>query len=100
MDSVREKITIELARSKIRTEEIYAIIKQIADHIEPPTPAPVAKPAPAPAQHQHQHQRQRQNQRQHQHQNRLQRKLLHQLKRPQLKRPQLKNLNKSKTFVA
>ena len=35
MDSVREKITIELARSKIRTEEIYAIIKQIADHIEP-----------------------------------------------------------------
>ena len=49
MDSVREKITIELARSKIRTEEIYAIIKQIADHIEPPTPAPVAKPAPAPA---------------------------------------------------
>jgi len=49
MDSVREKITIELARSKIRTEEIYSIIKQIADHIEPPTPAPVAKPAPTPA---------------------------------------------------
>ena len=57
MDSVREKITIELARSKIRTEEIYSIIKDIADHIDPPkavptpapAPAPVAKPAPAPA---------------------------------------------------
>ena len=48
MDSVREKITIELARSKIRTEEIYAIIKQIADHIEPPKPAPAPAPAPAP----------------------------------------------------
>ena len=48
MDSVREKITIELARSKIRTEEIYAIIKQIADHIEPPTKAPAPAPAPAP----------------------------------------------------
>ena len=44
MDSVREKITIELARSKIRTEEIYAIIKQIADHIEPPKPAPAPEP--------------------------------------------------------
>ncbi len=49
MDSVREKITIELARSKIRTEEIYSIIKDIADHIEPPKAVPVAKPAPAPA---------------------------------------------------
>ena len=48
MDSVREKITIELARSKIRTEEIYSIIKQIADHIEPPTKAPAPAPAPAP----------------------------------------------------
>ena len=48
MDSVREKITIELARSKIRTEEIYAIIKQIADHIDPPKPAPAPAPAPAP----------------------------------------------------
>ena len=48
MDSVREKITIELARSKIRTEEIYSIIKDIADHIEPPKAVPVAKPAPAP----------------------------------------------------
>ena len=49
MDSVREKITIELARSKIRTEELYSIIKDIADHIEPPKAVPVAKPAPAPA---------------------------------------------------
>jgi len=48
MDSVREKITIELARSKIRTEEIYSIIKDIADHIEAPKAVPVPAPAPEP----------------------------------------------------
>ena len=38
MDSVREQIMNEQARSKVRTEELYNIIKQIADHIDPPKP--------------------------------------------------------------
>ena len=55
MDSVREQIQIQLSRSKVHSDELYSIIKQIADHIDPPkavTPAPApartAKPAPAP----------------------------------------------------
>ena len=62
MDSVREQIINEQARSKVRTEELYNIIKQIADHIDPPkavppaparsapkTPAPTPAPTPVPA---------------------------------------------------
>ena len=53
MDSVREQIQIQLSRSKVHSDELYSIIKQIADHIDPPkavapAPARTAKPAPAP----------------------------------------------------
>ena len=33
MDSVREQIQNQLSRSKVHTDELYSIIKQIADHI-------------------------------------------------------------------
>jgi len=62
MDSVREQIQNQLARSKINSDQLYSIIKQIADHIDAPkdvspvpartvkpAPAPPAPPAPAPA---------------------------------------------------
>ena len=54
MDSVREQIQNQLARSKVHSDELYSIIKQIADHIDPPkavapAPARTVKPAPAPA---------------------------------------------------
>ena len=54
MDSVREQIQNQLSRSKVHTDELYSIIKQIADHIDPPKAVPLAsarttKPAPAPA---------------------------------------------------
>ena len=54
MDSVREQIQNQLARSKINSDQLYSIIKQIADHIDAPkdvspAPARTVKPAPAPA---------------------------------------------------
>jgi len=54
MDSVREQIQIQLSRSKVHSDELYSIIKQIADHIDPPkavapAPARTVKPTPAPA---------------------------------------------------
>ena len=53
MDSVREQIQNQLARSKINSDQLYSIIKQIADHIDAPkdvspAPARTVKPAPAP----------------------------------------------------
>ena len=54
MDSVREQIEEALQRSKIHKETVYGILRQMADAIEPPTPAPVKvvvpikAPAPAP----------------------------------------------------
>ena len=48
MDSVREQIINEQARSKVRTEELYNIIKQIADHIDPPKAVPAAPARSAP----------------------------------------------------
>ena len=53
MDSVREQIQNQLARSKINSDQLYSIIKQIADHIDAPKdvspdPARTVKPAPAP----------------------------------------------------
>ena len=54
MDSVREQIQIQLSRSKVHSDELYSIIKQIADHIDPPkavapAPARTVKPTPDPA---------------------------------------------------
>jgi|TARA_R110002096_G_scaffold268340_1_gene462177 hypothetical protein len=54
MDSVREQIQNQLARSKINSDQLYSIIKQIADHIDAPkdvspAPARTVKPAPVPA---------------------------------------------------
>mgnify|MGYP003631400975 CR=1 FL=1 len=53
MDSVREQIQNQLARSKINSDQLYSIIKQIADHIDAPkdvspAPARTVKPVPAP----------------------------------------------------
>ena len=54
MDSVREQIEEALQRSKIHKETVYGILRQMADAIEPPSPAPVKvivpikAPAPAP----------------------------------------------------
>ena len=52
MESIREQITQELARSKVRIDKLYSILTQIVDYIEPPkeeTPAPAPEPTPAPA---------------------------------------------------
>ena len=106
MEFIRKQIDTEIQRGKVKPEAIYGILRQLVDHIEPPTvvpnPVPVAKPAPVPTQHQPQLQPQYQPQ--HQSLNHLLnqplRKLFLQQKRLQSKKHQLKKLNKVKTFVA
>ena len=53
MEFIRKQIDTEIQRGKVKPEAIYGILRQLVDHIEPPTvvptPAPAPPPAPAPA---------------------------------------------------
>ena len=45
MDSIREQIETALQRPKLHKENVYGILKQIVDTIEPPAPEPTPAPA-------------------------------------------------------
>lgn len=49
MEFIRKQIDTEIQRGKVKPEAIYGILRQLVDHIEPPTVVPTPAPAPTPA---------------------------------------------------